>query len=93
MNESVDCYVNALEISVRNRFTEDSFGEMRNVLSDAYEKLLRSEDPVVKYRMDTFRYLAEDSQEPIETIICNNAFAKLISLKISLRYLHLVENK
>ena len=67
-NESVDCYVNALEISVRNRFTEDSFGEMRNVLSNAYEKLLRSEDSAVKYRMDTFRYLAEDSQEPIETI-------------------------
>ena len=66
--EGVDCYVNALEIAVRNRFTEDSFGEMRNVLSNAYEKLLRSEDSAVKYRMDTFRYLAEDSQEPIETI-------------------------
>ena len=66
--EGVDCYVNALEIAVRNRFTEDSCGEMRNVLSDAYAKLLNSEDPAVKYRMDTFRYLAEDSQEPIETI-------------------------
>ena len=67
-NEGVDCYVNALEIAVRNRFQEDSCGEMRNVLSDAYAKLLNSEDPAVKYRMDTFRYLAEDSQEPIETI-------------------------
>ena len=67
-NESVDCYVNALEISVRNSFKDGSFGEMRNVLSDAYEKLLRSEDPAVKYRMDTFRYLAKDSQVPLEGI-------------------------
>ena len=67
-NESVDCYVNALDVAVRNSFKDGSFGEMRNVLSNAYEKLLRSEDSAVKYRMDTFRYLAEDSQEPIETI-------------------------
>ena len=67
-NESVDCYVNALDVAVRNSFKDGSFREMQNVLSDAYEKLLRSEDPAVKYRMDTFRYLAEDSQEPIETI-------------------------
>ena len=67
-NEGVDCYVNALEIAVRNRFTENSFGEMRNVLSDAYEKLLRSEDSAVKYRMDTFKYLAKDSQDPLEGI-------------------------
>ena len=66
--EGVDCYVNALEIAVRNRFTEDSFGEMRNVLSNAYEKLLRSEDSAVRYRMDTFRYLAKDSQVPLEGI-------------------------
>ncbi len=66
--EGVDCYVNALEIAVRNRFTEDSCGEMRNVLSDAYAKLLNSEDPAVKYRMDTFRYLEKDSQVPLKGI-------------------------
>ena len=64
----VDCYVNALEVAVRNNFKEDSCDGMRNALSHAYEKLSRSEDPAVKYRMDTFRYLAKDSQEPIETI-------------------------
>ena len=67
-NDDIDCYVNALEIAVRNRFTEDSCGEMRNVLSDAYAKLLNSEDPAVKYRMDTFRYLEKDSQVPLEGI-------------------------
>ena len=67
-NEGVDCYVNALDVAVRNSFKDGSFGEMRNVLSNAYEKLLRSEDPAVKYRMDTFRYLAKDSQDPLEGI-------------------------
>ena len=67
-NESVDCYVNALDVAVRNSFKDGSFGEMRNVLSDAYEKLLRSEDPAVKYRMDTFTYLEKDSQVALEGI-------------------------
>ena len=67
-SESVDCYVDALEIAVRNNFNEDFCGNMGDVLRIAYSKLLSSKDPAVKYRMDTFRYSERGSQVPIEEI-------------------------
>ena len=67
-NEDIDCYVDDLEFAVRNNFNEDSCGDMGDVLRIAYTKLLRSEDPAVKYRMDTFRYLEKDSQVLLEGI-------------------------
>ena len=67
-NDDIDCYVDALETAVQNHFNEDSCGDMGDVLRIAYTKLLRSEDPAVKYRMDTFAYLEKDSQVPLEGI-------------------------
>ena len=67
-NDDIDCYVDALETAVRNNFNEDSCGDMGDVLRIAYTKLLRSEDPAVKYRMDTFAYLKKGSQVPLEGI-------------------------
>ena len=58
-NEDIDCYVDALEIAVRNNFNDDSCGEMGDVLRIAYTKLLNSKDPAVKYRMDTFTVSGE----------------------------------
>lgn len=67
-NENIDCYADALEIAVRNNFNNDSCGDMGDVLRIAYTKLVRSHDPAVKYRMDTFRYLERGSQVPLENI-------------------------
>ena len=67
-NKDIDCYVDALEIAARNNFNEDSCGEMGEVLRTAYAALLKSKDPAVKYRMDTFRYLRKASQVPFEGI-------------------------
>ena len=67
-NQDIDCYVDALEIAVRNNFNEDSCGDIGDVLRIAYTKLLSSEDPAVKYRMHTFRYLEKASQVPLEDI-------------------------
>ncbi len=67
-HKGVASCVDALEVAVRNNFKEDSCGEMRKVLLDAYKKLSMCEDPAVKYRMDTFRYIEKDSQSPLEGI-------------------------
>lgn len=76
-NQDIDCYVDALEIAVRSHFSKESCGDMGEVLMIAYTKLLRSEDPAVKYRMHTFRYLEKGSQVPLDAINLEQCLRKV----------------
>ena len=67
-NQGIICYTDALEIAVRMNFNEESCGEMGDVLKIAFTKLLNSDDPAVKYRMNTYRYLKIGSQVPFDNI-------------------------
>ena len=66
--QDINCYADALEVAVRMNFNEEFCGEMGDVLRIAFTKLLNSDDPAVKYRMNTCRYLEIGSQVPLENI-------------------------